>query len=415
LAKKIKKKIKSAKISMKFCNTGKVDLLRKFIAEYRILVAFFVDLLWELKKVPVLIPKELTSKAETWLSARAIQAAAKQASGIVRGAKKKQEQREYRYSALLNEKKFKQARKLRAIIDSHKVSKPVIDNICPELDSRFVEISWDSSSYIDGWLTLSSLGFPHGTKIVIPIKKHKHFNKMLAAGKIKTGVRLSNDSITFMFDVEEPVKVEEGSTLGIDIGVNNVISVSDGFQSVADKHGWTLDKIMDKMCLKKPGSKAYARLQALRINHTNWCANQVNLSGVKQVYCENIFDFGRNVRSSKKLRRWPCKNILDKLEDRCLNAGVQFSKSHPAFTSQRCSSCGWVQRANRKDSTFKCKSCGHTQDADLNAALNISFNLPSLGKDWRKLPNKKGFYWLTSGREFIVPDTQETDTCLSNP
>ena len=414
MAKKIKKKIKSSKITLKFCNTGKVELLRKFIAEYRILVAFFVDLLWELKKIPVLIPKELTSKAETWLSARAIQAAAKQASGIVRGAKKKQEQREWRYSQLLNEKKFKQARKLRAIIDSHKVSKPVIDNICPELDSRFVEINWDSSSYIDGWLTLSSFD-KQRTKIVIPIKKHKHFNKMLADGTIKTGVRLSNDSITFMFDIEEPIKVEEGSTLGIDIGVNNVVSVSDGFQSVADKHGWTLDKIMNKMCLKKPGSKAYARLQALRINHINWCVNQVNLSGVKQVYCENIKDLRLGVKTSKLMKRWAYPSILDKLKERCLSAGVQFNKSHPAFTSQRCSSCGWVQRTNRKDSTFKCKSCGHTQDADLNAALNISFNLPPLGEDWRKLPNKKGFYWLTSGREFIVPDTQEMDTCLSNP
>ena len=415
MAKKIKKKIKSSKTTLKFCNTGKTVLLTIFIAEYRDAVKFFVDLFWNMKIIPILAPKEITKQLETKLAARAVQAAAKQASAIVRGVKKKQEQREYRYSKLLNDGKFKQARRLRAVIDTHKISKPVVDNVCPELDSRFIEFVWNSSnSYIDGWLIFKP-GVGYKTRIAIPIKKHEHFNKMLVDGTIKTGVRLSNDSITFMFDIEEAPKIEVGSTIGIDIGVNNVVSVSNGFQSVVDKHGWTLDKIMDKMCLKKPGSKAYARLQALRINHTNWCANQVNLSGVKHVYCENIFDLGRGVRSSKKLRRWPCKSILDKLEDRCLNAGVQFSKSPPAFTSQRCSSCGWVQNSNRDKKKFKCKSCGHTQDADLNASLNISFNLPSLGEDWRKLNNKQGFYWIASGREFIVPDTQETDTCLLNP
>jgi putative transposase len=43
-----------------------------------------------------------------------------------------------------------------------------------------------------------------------------------------------------------------------------------------------------------------------------------------------------------------------------------------AYTSQRCSSCGHTEKANRKlQSEFMCISCGFKINADLNAAINI--------------------------------------------
>jgi putative transposase len=45
----------------------------------------------------------------------------------------------------------------------------------------------------------------------------------------------------------------------------------------------------------------------------------------------------------------------------------------PVYTSQRCSSCGHVAKANRPDqSTFLCTSCGFAEHADVNAARNIA-------------------------------------------
>ncbi len=45
---------------------------------------------------------------------------------------------------------------------------------------------------------------------------------------------------------------------------------------------------------------------------------------------------------------------------------------NPAYTSQTCHRCGHVSRENRKEqSKFKCTACGHTANADVNAALNI--------------------------------------------
>ncbi|MEU1408553.1 zinc ribbon domain-containing protein [Streptomyces sp. NPDC005728] len=49
-------------------------------------------------------------------------------------------------------------------------------------------------------------------------------------------------------------------------------------------------------------------------------------------------------------------------------------KVNPAYTSQRCSACGFVTENNRESqAVFRCKAagCGHREHADVNAAKNI--------------------------------------------
>ncbi|NGO73898.1 transposase [Streptomyces sp. SB3404] len=76
------------------------------------------------------------------------------------------------------------------------------------------------------------------------------------------------------------------------------------------------------------------------------------------------------------------KAILDKgwhrLELALTNAarytGTRVVKVNPAYTSQRCSACGFVSEGNRESqAVFRCKAagCGHAENADVNAAKNI--------------------------------------------
>ena len=44
---------------------------------------------------------------------------------------------------------------------------------------------------------------------------------------------------------------------------------------------------------------------------------------------------------------------------------------NPRHTSQRCSRCGYTNRANRNGAWFRCGNCGFQLDADLNASRNI--------------------------------------------
>lgn len=75
----------------------------------------------------------------------------------------------------------------------------------------------------------------------------------------------------------------------------------------------------------------------------------------------------------KKLRQrlilWSHAAIREAVTNRAQLTGQAVVFVDPAYTSQNCSRCGL--RGNRKRHSFTCPHCGHSQHADLNAALNI--------------------------------------------
>lgn len=400
--------IKSSKVTLKYSNFNKKDTLYSIIDEYKIVVQKFIDILWDLENVPKLLDKSITSTVDSWLSARMVQCAGKQASGIVRGTKKKQEKRLFVYNKLNDEGKFKKARKLKKIIDSNKVSKPLLDNIEIELDSRFISIDLENNTSFDGWINLSSIG--NKISLHLPFKRSKHFNKLYRKGSLKGGLRLSKDKATFNFELPNLIKKENGSTLGIDIGVKNTISCSNGHISKKDIHNHDLDSINDKLSRKKKGSKAFKKAQDHRTNYINWSINQLNLDSVKEVRIENIKNLRKGKRTNKKLSHWTYTDIFLKIEDYCNEHGVHLVKINPTYTSKRCSVCGWTRSNNRKGKIFKCGHCGNVIDSDLNASINIATPLnPIWFKQRQQYDIKKGFFWNVVGEEIIVPSVHETD------
>ena len=63
--------------------------------------------------------------------------------------------------------------------------------------------------------------------------------------------------------------------------------------------------------------------------------------------------------------------VKAKLADLAERFGIASDEVDPAYTSQRCSACGHVHRSNRKGDLFRCRRCGLTLHADVNAARNI--------------------------------------------
>ena len=79
---------------------------------------------------------------------------------------------------------------------------------------------------------------------------------------------------------------------------------------------------------------------------------------------------GKNVKAKATLNRKILASTWGTLE-LCLNYKMEVRHVPPAYTSQTCHVCGHVDKNNRKRSDFKCTACGHADDADVNAALNI--------------------------------------------
>jgi len=130
-------KVLSSKITTKYANVGKFNIIQNVHDEYEKALKFFIDILWNIPEVQSLISKETTDKYDSEkASRRLVQCAAKQASGIVRGTKKKNKERMYRYNELLKEGKTKQAKRLMKKIKDTEESKPEIKSFEMELDER---------------------------------------------------------------------------------------------------------------------------------------------------------------------------------------------------------------------------------------------------------------------------------------
>jgi transposase len=85
-------------------------------------------------------------------------------------------------------------------------------------------------------------------------------------------------------------------------------------------------------------------------------------------------DPGRNVRAKSGLNREILRSgwglLVRRLDDK---APDRVEKINPAFTSQRCSACGHVDRKSRESQArFVCTACGFACHADVNAARNIA-------------------------------------------
>lgn len=111
-------------------------------------------------------------------------------------------------------------------------------------------------------------------------------------------------------------------------------------------------------------------------NHAMIVIEDLKVTNMSQSAAGTIEAPGRNVKAKSGLN----KSILDQgwgefrrqLEYKQAWSGGWVIAVPPRNTSQTCPACNHISAENRKtQSKFECVECGHTEHADLNAALNI--------------------------------------------
>lgn len=189
-------------------------------------------------------------------------------------------------------------------------------------------------------------------------------------------------------EVNEPTPKDVDDFLGVDLGIKNIASDSDGHQYAGNKVN-SLRKRHAKLRakLQSKGTKSAKRLLKKRSKKEKRFAKDVNHQIAKQIV-ERAKDTGRGIaledltgiRERVTVRRaqrsqhyaWSFHDLRSKIEYKAQLHGVPFVLVDPRNTSRACNACGCIDKANRKEqATFLCVSCGHSANADTNAAMNI--------------------------------------------
>ena len=202
--------------------------------------------------------------------------------------------------------------------------------------------------------------------------------------------------------IPEPVPAPgNGQTVGIDRGVAVSAALSTGdllrCPGLTARERTRLRRLQRRLARATRGSNrrgrvkhAIARLRARETDRRkDWAektstelARRFDVIRVEDLLIGNMTRFargtrdnpGRNVRQKAGLNRGILRSgwglLVRRLEDK---APGRVEKIRPAFTSQRCSACGQVDRDSRESqAVFRCTACGFTCHADVNAAINIA-------------------------------------------
>lgn len=396
--------IASTRHSYKLLNVEKKQNLLSFVEEYSRVANIMVKEIWNALPEDLSLPMFQDYKKfniETFLSARVLQCAANQATGIIKSCIERQRRRIWVQKNKNSE------------IKDVKFSAPKEGLIFAELNANCVNIVLDNCKFFAGFVKLGSLGVD---KILLPIDKTSQFSKWKNLGaKLSPFIKLFKHGFQLAWKLERTPKPQGDKIVGIDQGYNTVATFSDGQTTPdSDFHGYSLKSVIDKLARKKKGSKSFARAQTHRKNFINWSINQLDFSNMKEVRLEKVINIRKSVRSSRKMSHWSNPEIRDKIIRRCEMLEVPVVEQSCSYRSQRCSSCGSVRKANRKGKNYECKHCAFVCDADLNAANNHEVDLPDIPVNLRgrKLNLGNGFFWKLEGlfnydgSELIVPDNQ---------
>jgi len=336
---------RSSKCTTKFMTAAKKVVLQEVMTEYSRVVNLFIAMFWEQDLRLRDLTKEITNLPESWLSARMRQCAAREALGMVDGARTKAERK------------------------GEEPVIPVHSGKTMTLSSQIVSIQKGRNSF-DLWVVISCVG--NGIKLSVPIKRHRHFN-FFSDWKMASTIIIHKNYIQFSFETETEEKKTEGECLGIDVGINHLIALSNGVLS-----GSNVRQMIKRIKNKQQGSnkqkKAKKELSYYLHKQVKEIFQQNNLRLVVVEKLKNLKQ-GKSANRGKEFRKtlnnWNYRELLNIIQMRSEENRVSFRSVNPYKTSQTCPACSHVERGNRSNEVFRCLRCGYSDHADVVGAANI--------------------------------------------
>jgi IS605 OrfB family transposase len=195
-------------------------------------------------------------------------------------------------------------------------------------------------------------------------------------------------------EVPEPTPEEIDDALGVDFGIVNLATDSDGQSYSGEKiEAHRQRQNQRRKALQQVGTRsAHRKLKKISGKQRRYQSHQNHIISKRLVNAAQRTKRGiaiedlkgitsrTRVKQSQRNRHtnWAFSQLRAFVEYKAKAAGVTVIAVNAKYTSETCSQCGHRSKANRKSQfEFVCQSCHYSTNADYNAALNIRFRAVS--------------------------------------
>ena len=184
-------------------------------------------------------------------------------------------------------------------------------------------------------------------------------------------------------DTSEQATPENGTVLGVDLGVNNLAVTSTGTFWTGDEFDhWRREYENRRGSLQQCGTrwahqniqsvgrKEDGRFKLLLHRISNDLVAEARENECSVIAFEDLTNIRERIGASWG-HKWAFDRLYEYVEYKAEEYGVVVEQVDPENTSRRCSHCGFTHSDNRDDEAFECLKCGYENHADYNAAKNI--------------------------------------------
>jgi IS605 OrfB family transposase len=183
----------------------------------------------------------------------------------------------------------------------------------------------------------------------------------------------------------EPGEAENGTVLGVDLGIANIAVTSTGrfFSGGLLNHRRDEYEKVRGSLQRTDTESAHRTLDDMGNREQRWnrdllhCISKAIVQEALTHDCtviafEDLTDIRDRLPGAKAFHGWAFKQLYEYVSYKAEAYGIVTEQINPAYTSQRCSKCGTTLQENRTSQEgFCCQKCGYAVHADYNAAKNI--------------------------------------------
>jgi hypothetical protein len=269
---------------------------------------------------------------------------------------------------------------------------------CIQANANVVVIEPSEDSTFEYWLRISTLDKGHPLRV--PVKLAAYHTKALTEKKLNTSTTLCKRNgcwwLTLSFDEDVALQTEKDAPrVGVDVGIANFLTTSTGKQygtfhgKLARRHKRDREKRRRKAklraCLKKKGvAKLPSTSSVTGQRLSRHVRQEINRAvalmiqdhpEARIVYEElSVASMRFKARSMNAyLYASNLAHMPEQIKWATAKRGMAAHTVKAAYSSQECSRCHSVNRANRvSQQTFCCVHCGYQDHADHNASLNLA-------------------------------------------